>query len=65
MTDRPATDAELRELFGDGFDDAYAEEAQERWGESEAWAQSQARTSRYTKADWQEIINKELSNVSK
>ena len=55
MTDRPATDAELRELFGDGFDDAYAEEAQERWGESEAWAQSQARTSRYTKADWQAV----------
>lgn len=55
MTDRPATAAELHELFGDGFDDGYAEEAEERWGESEAWAQSQARTRRYTKADWQAV----------
>lgn len=55
MTDRPATDAELRELFGPGFDDDYPREAQERWGESEAWAQSQARTSAYTKADWQTV----------
>ena len=55
MTERPATDAELRELFGPGFDDAYAEEAEARWGESDAWTQSQNRTRAYTKADWQEV----------
>ena len=55
MTDRPATDAELRDLFGPEFDDSYAKEAEERWGESAAWAQSQARTSTYTKADWQAV----------
>lgn len=55
MTDRPATEAELKELFGPGFDDAYAQEAEERWGESEAWAASQARTSAYGKADWQAV----------
>lgn len=52
MTDRPATHDELRELFGTEFDDSYAREAQERWGDSDAWAQSQSRTSAYSKADW-------------
>jgi hypothetical protein len=31
----------------------YEEEARERWGESDAYRQSQARTSRYTKADFE------------
>jgi len=30
----------------------YEEEARERWGETDAYRQSQARTSRYTKADF-------------
>lgn len=55
MSERPATKAELKELFGDGFDDAYAREAEQRWGDSDAWAQSQARTSAYGKADWQAV----------
>jgi DNA-binding transcriptional MerR regulator len=49
------TREEQRELFGDGFSEDYAREAQERWGESEAWKQSQARTERYTKADWVQV----------
>ena len=52
MGNRPATDAELKELFGDGFDESYAAEAEQRWGDTDAWAQSRARTSGYTKADW-------------
>ncbi|MDR2279916.1 MAG: MerR family transcriptional regulator [Gordonia sp. (in: high G+C Gram-positive bacteria)] len=55
MTNRPATDAELKELFGDGFSDEYQAEAEERWGQTDAWAQSAARTSTYTKADWAEV----------
>jgi DNA-binding transcriptional MerR regulator len=43
---------EQRELFGDAFDESHAAEAQERWGATEAWKQSQERTARYTKADW-------------
>ena len=46
---------ELKELFGDGYDEAYEAEAEQRWGETEAWAQSRARTSRYTKQDWAAI----------
>ncbi|WP_413449846.1 MerR family transcriptional regulator [Georgenia phoenicis] len=55
MTGVNLTREEQRELFGDGFSDEYAAEAEERWGDTEAWHQSQARTSRYTKADWEEI----------
>lgn len=55
MTGVNLTKEEQRELFGDGFSDDYAEEAQQRWGDTDAWKQSQARTSRYTKADWEQI----------
>ncbi len=49
------TKEEQKELFGDGFSDDYADEAKERWGETEAWKQSQRRTSKYTKQDWVQI----------
>jgi MerR family transcriptional regulator, thiopeptide resistance regulator len=55
MTDEPATTEDLKELFGDGFSEEYQQEAQERWGESEAWKQSSRRTKSYTKADWEAI----------
>ncbi len=32
--------------------DSYEQEVQERWGETEAYQQSQSRTSRYTQADF-------------
>jgi DNA-binding transcriptional MerR regulator len=54
MNDQPATQEDLKELFGEGFHDAQAE-AQERWGETDAWRQSQRRTKSYTAADWAEI----------
>lgn len=42
-------------VFGD-FDPAeYEEEARERWGESDAYKQSAARTAQYTKQDWEKI----------
>lgn len=46
---------EQRELFGEAFSDEYAAEAQERWGDSDAWAQSQQRTKSYTKEQWQQV----------
>ena len=52
MDQRPATTEELKELFGDGFSEEYQAEAEERWGESDAWKQSARRTKRYTPADW-------------
>ncbi|MFC7595536.1 MerR family transcriptional regulator [Terrabacter sp. GCM10028922] len=55
MSNEPATTEELKELFGDGFKDEYQQEAQARWGDTDAWKQSAARTKRYTKADWAEV----------
>ncbi|GAB3062723.1 MerR family transcriptional regulator [Intrasporangium mesophilum] len=55
MSNQPATPEEMKELFGDGFSDEYQQEAQERWGETDAWKQSAERTRRYTKSDWEEV----------
>ena len=49
------TPEERFEVFGDFNPDDYAEEAQQRWGESDAYTQSQRRTSTYTKDDWLQI----------
>jgi hypothetical protein len=54
MSNQPATPEEMKELFGEGFHDAQAE-AEERWGETDAWQQSQERTKGYSKADWEEV----------
>ncbi len=55
MTGFNLTKDEQRELFGDGFSEEYQEEARERWGDTDAWRQSQARTAHYAKADWEAI----------
>lgn len=44
---------EQLELFGtDKVGGEWADEAEQRWGETEAFQQSQRRTASYTKADW-------------
>ncbi|EWT03618.1 transcriptional regulator [Intrasporangium oryzae NRRL B-24470] len=63
MNEQPATPEEMKELFGDGFSDEYEAEAQERWGQTDAWKQSAARTKRYTKADW-EAVKAEMESVN-
>jgi DNA-binding transcriptional MerR regulator len=56
------TPEEKLSVFGD-FDPAeYEEEAKERWGDTDAYAQSVRRTSSYTKADW-ENINDEADGI--
>ncbi|MGA9871559.1 MAG: MerR family transcriptional regulator [Rhodococcus sp. (in: high G+C Gram-positive bacteria)] len=50
------TPEEQREVFGDDWlGDEHAGEAEERWGETEAWKQSQTRTASMTKDDWKQI----------
>lgn len=50
------TPAEQREIFGDDWQgEEYAAEAEQRWGETDAWKQSQARSAKFSKADWQQI----------
>jgi len=55
MSGNKLTRQEQKELFGENFSEDYAEEAEQRWGETEAWKQSQGRTSKYTKADWAQV----------
>ena len=55
MDQRPATTDDLKELFGDGFSDEYAAEAEQRWGDTDAWRQSASRTAAYTKQDWADV----------
>jgi MerR family transcriptional regulator, thiopeptide resistance regulator len=49
------TPEEKFELFGENYSEDYEREAEERWGDTEAWAQSQRRTAAYTKQDWTRI----------
>jgi DNA-binding transcriptional MerR regulator len=46
---------EMLEVFGDDDPTAYAEEAASRWGDTDAWRQSRARTRDYGKDDWARI----------
>ena len=43
---------EMFEVFGDFDPTEHAAEAEERWGDTEAYRQSRERTRRYGKADW-------------
>ena len=49
------TPEERFEVFGDFEPEDYAEEAEQRWGNTEAYRQSQHRVATYTKDDWQEL----------
>lgn len=49
------TPEERLEVFGDFDPEDHAEEAEQRWGNSEAYRQSQRRVSSYTKEDWLKI----------
>lgn len=44
---------DMFEVFGDFDPKEHEAEAEERWGDSDAYAESARRTSRYTKQDWQ------------
>ena len=50
------TAEEQIEIFGTtAFGEDYAVEAQQRWGETDAWKQSQQRAAKFTKQDWIDI----------
>ncbi|MEV7402767.1 MerR family transcriptional regulator [Streptomyces sp. NPDC091267] len=49
------TPEEKFEVFGGKDPERYAQEAEQRWGGSETYAESQRRTARYTKEDWQRM----------
>jgi DNA-binding transcriptional MerR regulator len=49
------TPEERLEIFGDFLPEDYEEEAKERWGNTDAYKESQRRVSEYTKEDWLKI----------
>ena len=50
------TPEEQLEVFGENWlGEEYAAEAEQRWGDTEAWQQSQRRTAALTKDDWVEV----------
>jgi hypothetical protein len=50
------TAAEQVEIFGTtAFTEEYAAEAEQRWGDTDAWRQSGQRTTTFTKQDWEQI----------
>ncbi|MEU9731267.1 MerR family transcriptional regulator [Streptomyces sp. NPDC048002] len=49
------TPQERFEVFGDKDPEQYAEEAEARWGGTDAYAESQRRAARYTKDDWKRM----------
>lgn len=42
-------------IFGADWDPAWQDEAQERWGDTEAWKQSAQRTAGFTAGDWTRV----------
>lgn len=49
------TPAEKAEIFGKDWQPGYETEAEERWGDSPQWAQSQQRAAALSKEDWQQV----------
>ena len=49
------SDEEMLEVFEDFDPSEYADEAEERWGGTDAYAESMKRTKRYSKEDWRAI----------
>ncbi|TWS19136.1 MerR family transcriptional regulator [Tsukamurella asaccharolytica] len=50
------TAEEQTEIFGDDWPgEEYAEEAEQRWGDTDAWKQSKQREAAFTKDDWKAI----------
>jgi len=46
---------EMFEVFGDFDATRHAQEAERRWGHTDAYGESQRRTARYRKADWRQM----------
>jgi DNA-binding transcriptional MerR regulator len=58
------TPEEQFEIFGTDKLDEHAAEAEQRWGDTDAWKESQRRTARYTKEDWRAIKAEADANIA-
>ncbi|HWV56971.1 MAG TPA: MerR family transcriptional regulator [Longimicrobiales bacterium] len=57
------TPEEMREVFGDFDPAAHEAEVEARWGDTDAYRESQRRTSKYDKAQWQ-VIQSEAEQIT-
>jgi DNA-binding transcriptional MerR regulator len=57
------TPEEQFEIFGTDKLEEYTDEAKQRWGDTDAWKQSNRRTAAYTKADWVTIKGEADANI--
>jgi DNA-binding transcriptional MerR regulator len=57
------TPQEQFEIFGTDKFAEYTQEAEQRWGDTNAWQQSQRRAAAYTKADWIAIKSEADANI--
>lgn len=48
----PLTPEDRAEIFGTDWNEEYQEEAEQRWGNTPQWEESQKRNAKLTKADW-------------
>ncbi len=55
MAGSELTPAEKLEVFGADYDSSWEQEAEQRWGDTDAWKQSAARTRKFGKNDWKRI----------
>ncbi|MEV5005596.1 MULTISPECIES: MerR family transcriptional regulator [unclassified Streptomyces] len=53
------TPEERFEVFGDHDPEQYTDEVRQRWGDTEAYRQSQRRTASYTKEDWKRLTEEQ------
>lgn len=57
------SDADIAEVFGDNDPRIHEAEANQRWGNTEAYKESSRKTASYSKEDWQRIQEKTAANV--
>ena len=58
------TPEEQFEIFGTDKLAQYTEEAKQRWGDTDAWKQSERKTAAYTKEDWIAIKSEADANIT-
>lgn len=59
------TPEEQLEVFGTDQIEQHQQEAHERWGDTDAWKESQRRTAAYTKEDWVRIKAEAEANIER
>lgn len=55
MNDKTVTPEQMGEIFGTDWQPGYQDEAEQRWGDTDQWAQSQQRSQNMSREDWEKV----------